>query len=403
VETIDYVAVTLRRSRVEVSPLGAIIHSRTGGNPFYVKESLNNFHCNKAIWYDFREGGWMFNLSSILEQVTGDKSTGIPEEELVLTRINNLPHSSKSILAWASMLGSSFSFQLLERLSSSEFAPTHLSLSEHEAILALHAALQTFIIVPTDDDDIFRFSHDRYIKAAASLRKEYEDQMHFVVAHVLCSHSLYSLGNKYRSIAVSSICQSVNTIKSSMAIRKPFRTMALEYAQIACESGARSAAVRAYAACITLLQDLSWDEAAEDVSHEETLQIYTDAAECYLYCRQYAEAKHLINFVISNACTAVDKVSCWVLESRTFSQEGDSASAFQSLKQCLIALKIEVDPDPTFHKCDLEFMRLCAVVQALESKEIVWHPMAEDEASINAIGAVLLVSHVSKLDLLTFA
>ena len=48
-------------------------------------------------------------------------------------------------------------------------------------------------------------------------------------------------------------------------------------------------------------------------------------------------------------------------------------------------------------------MRLCAVVQALESKEIVWHPMAEDEASINAIGAVLLVSHVSKLDLLTFA
>ena len=111
----------------------------------------------------------------------------------------------------------------------------------------------------------------------------------------------------------------------------------------------------------------------------------------------------MINFVISNACTAVDKVSCWVLESRTFSQEGDSASAFQSLKQCLIALKIEVDPDPTFHKCDLEFMRLCAVVQALESKEIVWHPMAEDEASINAIGAVLLVSHVSKLDLLTFA
>ena len=138
----------------------------------WIIESLNNFHCNKAIWYDFREGGWMFNLSSILEQVTGDKSTGIPEEELVLTRINNLPHSSKSILAWASMLGSSFSFQLLERLSSSEFAPTHLSVSEHEAILALHAALQTFIIVPTDDDDIFRFSHDRYIKAAASLRKE---------------------------------------------------------------------------------------------------------------------------------------------------------------------------------------------------------------------------------------
>ncbi|PVH78381.1 hypothetical protein DL98DRAFT_462380 [Cadophora sp. DSE1049] len=387
-ETIEYVAATLRRSKVDASPLGAIIHSRTGGNPFYVKESLNNFHCNKAIWYDFRYGGWMFNLSSILEQVNGDKSTGIPEEELVLSRINHLPLFSRSILAWASMLGSSFSFQLLERLSSSEFAPIELSLSEHDAMIGLHAALQTFIIVPTEDDDVFRFSHGRYTKAAASLNKDYEDQMHFVVAHVLSS--LYLLENKYRSIAVSSMCQSINTIKSSMAIRKQFRDMASEYAQIACESGVRSTAVKAYAACIALLQDNPWDSDAEDVSYDETLQIYTGAAECYLYCRRYAEAKQLIASVISNANTAVDKVSCWVLQSRTFSQEGDSAGAFLSLKQCLVALEIEVDPDPTFDKCDAEFKRLCEVLQASEATDIVWHPMAEDEGSLNAVGAVLL-------------
>ncbi|KAH7410649.1 two-component sensor protein histidine protein kinase [Cadophora sp. MPI-SDFR-AT-0126] len=387
-ETIEYVAATLRRSKVDVSPLGAIIHSRTGGNPFYVKESLNNFHCNKAIWYDFREGGWMFNLSSVLEQVNGYKSTGIAEDELVLSRVDNLPLSSKSILAWASMLGSSFSFQLLERLSGSEFAPNELSLSEHDAMIGLHAALQTFIIIPTEDDDVFRFSHGRYVKAAASLNKDNEDQMHFVVALVLSS--LYSLDNKYRSIAVNSICRSINTIKTSMAIRMQFRTMASEYAQIACESGVRSAAVKAYATCIALLQDDPWNDGAEDVSYDETLQIYAGAAECYLYCRRYAEAKQLIGSVISNAKTAVDKVSCWVLLSRTLSQEGDSAGAFQSLKQCLVALNIEVDSDPTFPKCDAEFKRLCELIQASEARDIIWHPMAEDETSLNAVGAVLL-------------
>ncbi|KAK0121260.1 hypothetical protein ONS96_011435 [Cadophora gregata f. sp. sojae] len=387
-ETIEYVAATLCRSKADVSSLGATIHSRTGGNPFHVKETLNSFHCNKDIWYDFREGGWMFNLSSILEQVNEDEATGAREDELVLSRINNLSPSSGSILSWASMLGSSFSFQLVQQLSSSKFAPNELCLSEHEAMIGLHAALQAFIIAPTDDEDVFRFSHGRYVRAASSLKKEYENQMHFVVAHILSS--LYSLDPQYRSIAVGSICQSLATIKSSMATRKQFRVAALKYAQAACEGGVRSAAVKAYAACIALLQNDPWDNEAGDVSYEETLQIYTGAAECYLYCRRYPEAKQIIHSVILNARTAIDKVSCWVLQSRTFSQEGDSASAFQSLKQCLTALKVVVDPNPSFEKCDMEFQRLRQVMRASEANGIVWSPTMEDETSLTAVGAVLL-------------
>ncbi|KAG4439440.1 hypothetical protein IFR05_005087 [Cadophora sp. M221] len=387
-ETIDYVAATLCRPKLEVSALGATIQSRTGGNPFYVKETLNTFHCNKSIWFDFREGGWVFNLSSILEQVNGDSSTGIPEEELVLSRIDNLPTSSRSSLIWASMLGSSFSFQLVQRLLGSEYAPGELSQSEHEAIKGIHAAIQAFIVVPTENDDVFRFSHDRYIKAAASFQKGHEDQMHFVMAHTLCS--FYSLENKYRSIAVGSICHSLDTIKSSMATRKQFRTVALDYAQIACESGVRSAAVKVYAACLALLQDDPWDDGADDVSYEETLQIYTGAAECYLYCRHYDDAKLLIRSVLSNARTAVDKVSSWVLQSRTFSQEGDSTGAFNSLKECLVALKVEVDPDPTFHKCDVELKRLCELIQGSDVSNLVWNKISENEATLTAIGAVLV-------------
>ncbi|KAL5318962.1 hypothetical protein ACEPPN_014030 [Leptodophora sp. 'Broadleaf-Isolate-01'] len=387
-ETIDYVAATLCRPKLEVSPLGATIHSRTGGNPFYVKETLNAFHCNKSISFDFREGGWVFNLSSILEQVNGDSSTGIPEEELVLSRINSLPPSSRSILVWASMLGSSFSFQLVQRLLSSEFAPGELFQSEHESIKGIHAAIQAFIIVPTESDDVFRFSHDRYIKAAASFRKGREDQMHFVMAQTLCS--FYSLENKYRSIAVCSICHSLGTIRSSMAVRKQFRTVALDYAQIACESGVRSAAVKVYAACLVLLQDDPWDDEADDVSYEETLQIHTGAAECYLYCRHYDDAKRLIRSVLSNARSPVDKVSSWVLQSRTFSQEGDSTGAFNSLKECLVALKVDVDPDPTFHKCDAELKRLCELIQGSDVSNLVWNNVADDETTLTAIGAVLV-------------
>ncbi|KAH7346267.1 two-component sensor protein histidine protein kinase [Rhexocercosporidium sp. MPI-PUGE-AT-0058] len=387
-ETIEYVAATLCRSMLEISSLGATIQSKTGGNPFFVKETLSAFHRNKSIWFDFREGGWMFNLSSILEQVNGENSTGIPEEELILHRISTLPPPSRSILVWASMLGSSFSFELVQRLLKSEFATGELFQSEHEAIKGIHAAIQAFIIAPTESDDVFRFSHDRYIKAAASLRKGREDQMYFVMAHTLCN--FYSLENKYRSIAVCSICHCLSTIRSSMAVRKQFRTIALDYAQIACESGVRSAAVKVYAACIALLQDNPWDDEADDVSYEETLQIYTGAAECYLYCRHYADAKQLICSVLSNARSAIDKVGSWVVQSRTFSQEGDSTGAFNSLKECLVALKVEVDPNPTFQKCDAELKRLCVVVQETDVRNPVRNTTVDDEATLNAVGAVLI-------------
>ncbi|KAL2069420.1 hypothetical protein VTL71DRAFT_14099 [Oculimacula yallundae] len=400
-ETIEYVAATLCQSKLETSSLGAVIHSKTSGNPFFVKETLETFHNNKFIWYDFGEGGWKFAVSSILDQVDGNTSD-LTEEELVLNRVKTLLPSAKGILAWASMLGSSFSFQLVQRLLGSEFAPKELSQTERNSMKGIHAILQAFIVVSTENDDVFRFSHDRYQKAAATFRKDFENQMHFVLAHTLTS--FYNLEIKYHSIAVSSICHSISTIKTSIAARRQFRTVALEYAQIACDNGVRSAAVRVFAACIDLLQDDPWTDKLEDVYYEETLQIYTQAAECLLYCRHYDKAKKLISAVLTNAKSVIDKVSSWVLQSRAFSQEGNSSGAFNSLKECLAALNIRLDPDPTFQKCDAELKRLCNLIEASDFNNISWHRTAEDQPTLDAVGAVLIEASSAAFwsDTLTF-
>ena len=107
----EYVATTLRRPQSEILPLAAVIHSKSLGNPFYVKEMLNTFYRKKSIWYDFQENGWRFDQGSVLKQFEVESLNEALYEGLVLSRLLELPAATKSILAWASMLGSPFSFQ----------------------------------------------------------------------------------------------------------------------------------------------------------------------------------------------------------------------------------------------------------------------------------------------------
>jgi signal transduction histidine kinase/CheY-like chemotaxis protein len=387
-DTMEYVAATLRRPQSEILPLAVIIHSKTGGNPFYVKEMLNTSYRKKFVWYDFRENGWLFDHDMVLKQFGAENFNDALYESLVLSRLKELPLATKSILSWASMLGSSFSFQLIHRLLNGDFTPSHSRLSERDLLKGLQTGIQSYIIQPTQDDDIFRFSHDRYRQAAASLLKYDEKLIHFAVAQTLVKYNL--LDNDYRNIAISSICESTRSIKNSVGYRKPFRKILLDHARTTFESGVKFAAVKVYASCIDLLQDNMWDDDAEDVSYQETLQIYTGAAECYLYCGQGQEAKHLLDSVSSNAKTAVDSATSWILQSRAFTQEGDSTSALHALRQCLQALNVTVENEPTFPSCDVEFKRLCQEIKSSNPDSLIKDPSDEENSHVAAVGAVLV-------------
>ncbi len=219
--------------------------------------------------------------------------------------MHELPAASKVILAWASMLGSSFDFQLIQKLLNGDFTPANLFHPERDSVQGLQAALQAYIIVPTSDEDVFRFAHDRYTEAAASIHVENRTLMHFILAQTLLMH--YPTNENYRDVTAFSICESTSIIKASIAHRRPFRKLLSDHARMACESGVRSASVRAYTSCIELLQDDMWNEDIDDVSYEETLQVHTSAAECYLYSGQYDEARRILSAITSNARTAIDK------------------------------------------------------------------------------------------------
>lgn len=412
-DILEYISATLCRPKNEIIPLCAVIQSKTAGNPFYIREMLDSCHRKQCIWYDYKDNLWKYDLDRIFKYFETKNYNEVLNTEFVTSRLNELPPASRSILAWASLVGTTFSFELIQRLMSGEFDSEDnmigcvpdghycLSHTQQDAIGGLQAAIQAYIIVATQDDDRFRFAHDRYIQAASSLRECNGPTMHFIIAQTLMKY--YSADERSRDVTASHICECVDVIVEKVLHRHSFRKLLFECATIAAESGARPTAARFYAVCFRLLQKDPWNDNKPDCYYDETLQLYTRAAECYLYMGHYQETKRVLAIIFENAQTPVDKSPAWVLQSRTFSQEGDSFSAFEALKQCLAALNIEVDEKPSFEKCDLEFERLSSQIRSIDQKLVIDKPMMKD-SNLAAVGAVLVetISAAFWSDTLTF-
>ncbi|RAL61493.1 hypothetical protein DID88_009422 [Monilinia fructigena] len=416
-DILEYISATLCRPKADVIPLSAVIQSKTAGNPFYIREMLDSCHRKQCIWYDYKENVWKYDLDKIFKFFETKSYNEVLNTEFVTSRLNELPPVSRSILAWASLVGTSFSFELVQRLMSGEFDSEDrsednvatcasdkyycLSHPQQDAIGGLQASIQAYIIVATQDDDRFRFAHDRYIQAASSLRECNGPKMHFIIAQTLMKY--YSADERSRDVTASHICECADVIVDRVVHRHAFRKLLFDCATAAAESGARPTATRFYAVCFQLLQKNPWNEEEPDCYYDETLQLYTRAAECYLYMGHYQETKRLLAIIFQNAKTPVDKSPAWVLQSRTFSQEGDSRSAFEALKQCLAALEIQVDEDPSFEKCDLEFRRLSYNIQSIDTALVIEKPMMKD-SNLAAVGAVLVetISAAFWSDTLTF-
>ncbi|KAJ5645785.1 two-component sensor protein histidine protein kinase (dhkkdhkj) [Penicillium lividum] len=383
----QYVASTLSLSVPVIWPLGGFVQSRTSGNPLYVREVLNDCYEHGFIFYDFQDGIWSFDLSRISEHFKADSYNDAAFDDFLVRRLDSLSPICKSILGWASILGMTFSFQLVQRLLNNDQMASTSSLPEREVMQGLQAIIQAHVIVPTEDHDVYSFTYSHYMHIAASFHTRDKDHVNLIKAQVLFQY--YSHDDKYRSMLASAVIESAPIMKSSITIRKPFRNFLFEYANAASETGLRSTAVNSYASCIILLQEDIWNDDAVDVSYGETLQIFTSAAECYLYQGQHDEATRLLQAILSNARSPVDKAPSWILQSRMLAQLGNSTGAFHALSECLMALDIEVDDNPTFSKCDKELRRLCEAVSSVETESIVETALPVHPA-LAAAGAVLL-------------
>lgn len=370
-DTAQYVSDTLHRPKEYCLPLVAVIQEKTQGNPFFIREMLDSSYRRKCIYYCWKCSHWEFNLDRLFEEFSSSDSAKFSSNDFISRRMRAMPVEAQAFLAWAAIIGNSFSFHLVERAMSCdcstasprEFIPP----TSKDPVAGLQAALNAFVVMATEDEDRFKFSHDRYVAAADSLCNAYRrEEMHFVISCAMMKHSPYNSAVHSSNLLFEQarhVCEAIGVIKHRVVKKAAHRDLLYQAAETAREAGAKSAGLYYFKHCLDLLQDDPWDESLGDASYVETLTLMTRAAEAYWYMGHYDEASVLLTDIYSHARSAADKAPAAIIKNRMYVAQGDSKTAFMVLLQVVAELGVKI-PSLTWDECDEEFQRLVPQLQA---------------------------------------
>lgn len=130
-------------------------------------------HRKGCLWYSWKSSAWEYDIDKVLSEFDIEGHGQGSNLNFITKRLQDLPPTARAILAWASLLGSNFSFLLVQRLLSGEFEnsdgqslsvdPSCLKKPEiftpqpkEHVIEGLQASLQSYILVAGSGDDEFR-------------------------------------------------------------------------------------------------------------------------------------------------------------------------------------------------------------------------------------------------------
>ncbi len=372
-ETIDFVCATLRREREYVIPLVAVIQEKSDGNPFFVREILETCFRKGALYYSWSESAWEYDLDKIFSEfISSDYGSQI-NADFVSKRLHDLPQITRFILAWASLLGSTFLYSFIKTLmSGAEDVEGKVPNSGPlDPVTGLQGALSAYIVMACDNEDRFRFAHDRYLQACRSLLNEFDEiEMHYVIAKTVVKQrdgeparrDSSSIHMRSRHISIA-----LDLIKQRVPLKSPYRAMLYAAAANAMDSGAKASALPYLNGCITLLSDAPWVD-GEDSSYAETLKLFVKVAECFWYERKHDQAMEMVQVVYDNATAVLDMASCWIIEARVYVACGDSERAYQCLKDALDAMGLSIF-ETSLEECESQLETLWPALESLNIED----------------------------------
>jgi hypothetical protein len=335
-------------------------------------------------------------MNKVFDEFSSPDEAKFSSNDFISRRLHELPSEAQTLLAWAATIGHHFRFSLMKYVMSCECSRASpaelLPPKAQDPVSGLQVALKSFLIMGTEDDDTFKFTHDRYLSSALSLTDNCDRQeMHYVLACAMLKHEPYDFNTQPNVILYDQarhIMQSAEVIKRRQKVRYAFRDILYQAAEAAREAGARRMCLTYYTSCVSLLQDDAWDEADEDVSYGETLSLHTKTAEAYWLLNDFANSGRVLEIIFTKAKSPADKAPASIIHSRMCATRGNSKAALLALRDSLLQLDMEM-PEITWEECDEKFHELLPSLQA-STIDIDAITNGRGNTDLTILGAVLM-------------
>ncbi|XZO00574.1 MAG: protein kinase domain-containing protein [Microcoleus sp.] len=350
----ELVADTLNNRTEKVKDLAELICNKTGGNPFFLTQLLQALYQENLIKFEFNLGdknlqGWNWNIDKIQAIGITDKSV----VELVASRLKKLPATTQEVLKLAACVGDKFALDVLSLVSEE---------SANSTANELYSALQAGLILPLNDayriplvfdrtESInlkldtsrvsYKFLHDRVQQAAYSLIPENQKQStHLKIGQLLLENTPAEKLEENIFDIVNQLNIGINTIEKP-AEKTQLATLNLTAGRKAKAANAYEAAVRYLRVAMQLLPADCWQS-----QYYLTLEIYESTAEAEYLNSNYEVSKKLIDIVLKQAKTILEKVNIYELQLQSYNAQNRLIESLNTGLEVLQLLGISLPQNP---------------------------------------------------------
>ncbi len=331
-------------------PLSRLLLSKTGGNPFFVREFLLRLHKDGFLHLDAHSGVWTYDFEQI-------RQAGITDNviELMTQNLHTLPPPALEIVKMAACLWNTFDLHALSIIC---HAPPDAVMRD------LHEAIQQHMIVPVGDgykylsdnaegalNAQFRFQHDRVQQAAYSLiEPEQREQIHLSIGRLMRTN----LTTEEQEEHLIEMARHFN--EGRHAIEDPVETEYLTHLNLRAATRARHAIAYqpAFQYAENGLEMLS--EAAWDTQYELTFALHREYAQAAYLAGYHEKAEHRIRIMLDRANTPFEQAQVLFMQSVQYSTIGKLEASIQAGIQGAALLGMKISAKPTKASMLTEFL-----------------------------------------------
>jgi len=324
----------LRCGNEEAVPLAALVHGKTGGNPFFAGQFLRNLVEEGLLNFALGSSSWRWTLPSI-------EAKGFTENvvDLMVRRLLRLSPAAQDALKLLACLGSQADFATLANLQGGSEADVHASFAD---------AVRAGAVLPIERS--FKFLHDRVQEAAyALIPSASRAEHHLRVGRLL----LASLSERDLVARIFDVVNQLNLGAALIFDREEQRRAAalnLEAARKAKASTAYISACSYLSAAMVALGEQGWLD-----TYALTFSLWFERAECEFlssHSRKPLDGPTNCCCARSRRSTAPVPIGCGWFSSSSL---GRTHRPSRTALECLRMFGIELPESPTDDQVQVEY------------------------------------------------
>ncbi|MEH2288117.1 trifunctional serine/threonine-protein kinase/ATP-binding protein/sensor histidine kinase [Nostoc sp.] len=341
---------TLSCSGEIAQPLTQLVYQKTQGNPFFATHFLKVLYEDGLISFNSAQGYWQCDIAAV-------KALSLTDDvvEFLALQLQKLPVVTQNLLKLAACIGNSFDLLTLAIISEQ---------SETETAAFLWKALQEGLVLPTtelykffqysehDSDSnplncnfqipIYKFLHDRVQQAAYLLIPDEEKQFtHLKIGQLLLQNTSKSQQEERIFEIVSQLNRGILLITQPTECQQ-LAELNLNAGRKAKEATAYGAAIHYLNSGIQLLTINSWETA-----YELTRSLYEEAAETAFLNNEFEQMESLIQVVIQQTTTLLDRVKVYEVQLQAYQVQGQPFQAIATGCKLLAQLGVTLPESVT--------------------------------------------------------